>query len=472
MTRAKTREIDMTTGSILGKLIRFAIPLILMNMLQLLFNAADVAVLGIFVNDDAVGSVGATTSLIQLLVNLFIGLSVGTNVVLSKAMGERNKQKAEKVVGTSVLLGLTLGAGLIFVGFFGAETFLTWMGCDPLLLPDAVTYLKIYFLGMPIILVYNFLAAIMRAVGDTFRPMIFLLIAGVINVGLNIFFILVLGMTVDGVAIATVTSQAVSVILSFIITFKSKGYAQLKLRCIRFYKQEIKEIVKVGLPAGIQSSLFSVSNVLISSTINSFLAPATTGSAIASQFDAIVYTVGNSLALACMSFVSQNYGAGKINRIKQVISRTFVVTLIMSFSIGMIVYLLGEPLCRIMSDDPKVLEYAGQRLSIMCLTYFICGWMDTISYVLRALGKSMTAMIISLCCICAFRIIWLNSIYLLNPVYWMIFISYPVSWILDIVVALIFMIPLIKKVERIVSERNEERLKSSLQLNGEIKEEK
>ncbi len=442
----KTHEMDLTTGSIFGKLIRFAVPLILMNMLQLLFNAMDIAVLGVFVGDMAVGAVGANTSLIHLIVNLFIGFSVGTNVVLSKCVGSGDKEKARRVVGTSVVMSLIIGTTLIFVGFFGAETFLTWMNCDPLLIKDAALYLKIYFLGMPIIMLYNFLAAIMRAVGDTTRPMLFLLIAGVVNVGLNIFFILVFDMTVDGVAIATVASQAISAVLSLIVIIKSKGYGRLKFSCLRIYKREFIDIMKVGLPAGIQSSMFSISNVLIQTTVNSFGAAATTGNSVASQFDAIVYTVGNSLALACMSFVSQNYGAGKMRRVKEVIIKTFIVIFVLELSIGGIVILLNEPLCRIMTDSPEVLGFAKIRLVSLCSTYFMCGFMDTLSYTLRSLGKSTTAMIISLCCVCVFRVAWLKTFFLLNPTYLMIYISYPVSWVLSIIFDFMVLIPTMKKI--------------------------
>lgn len=442
----KTHEMDLTTGSIFGKLIRFAIPLILMNMLQLLFNATDIAILGIFVSDMAVGAVGANTTLIHLIVNLFIGFSVGTNVVLSKCVGSGNKEKARKVVGTSVLMSLIIGTALVFVGFFGAETFLTWMDCDPILIEDAALYLKIYFLGMPIIMLYNFLAAIMRAVGDTTRPMLFLLIAGVVNVGLNIFFILVFDMTVDGVAIATVTSQAISAVLSLIVIVRSKGYGKLKFSCLRIYKNEFVDIIKVGLPSGLQSAMFSISNVLIQATVNSFGAAATTGNSVASQFDAIVYTVGNSLALACMSFVSQNYGAGKMNRVKEVIIKTFILIFVLELSVGIIVILLSDPLCRIMTSSPDVLRFAKERLIFLSSIYFFCGFMDALSYALRSLGKSTTAMIISLCCVCVFRVLWLNTAYLLNPTFLMIFISYPISWVLSIIVDFAVLIPTMKKI--------------------------
>lgn len=447
MTTVAKHEMDLTTGSILKKLIRFAIPIILMNMLQMLFNVTDVAILGMLVGDMEVGAVGATTALISLIVNLFIGFSVGTNVVLAKCVGSRDGEKANRVVGTSVVMSVIIGICLTFVGFFGAKTFLTWMGCDPLLLDKATLYLKIYFLGMPIIMLYNFMAAVMRAVGDTVRPMIFLFIAGVVNVGLNVFFILAFNMDVDGVAIATVVSQAISATLAIIVAIKSKGYGRLKLSCLKIHKKEFFEILKIGLPSGLQSSMFAISNVLIQTTVNSFGAVGTTGNAVAQQFDGFVWQVGNSMSLGCMSFVSQNYGAGRMDRVKQVLIRAVIVAAIFSFSLGGLFVLLCNPLCRIMTSDPAVIEIARQRLTLLGLTYFICAIMDVLNNSLRALGKSVTAMIISLCFVCIFRIVWLNSFYLLNPVFTMIYWSYPISWIMSIAVVLIFLLSAIKKAQ-------------------------
>ena len=448
MTTVAKHEIDLTTGSILKKLVRFAIPIILMNMLQMLFNATDIAILGVLVGDMEVGAVGATTSLIHLIVNLFVGFSVGTNVVLAKCVGKQDSDKATRVVGTSVLMSVIIGVILSFVGFFGAKTFLTWMNCDAILLDKATLYLKIYFLGMPIIMFYNFMASIMRAVGDTFRPMIFLLIAGFANVGLNVFFILVFDMSVDGVAIATVASNAISAVLALIVALKSNGYGKLRLKFLKIHKKEFLDILKIGLPSGLQSSMFSISNVIISTTINSYGALATTGNAVSTQFDQFIAQVGASMALACMSFVSQNRGAGKIDRIKKVIVLSIVVSTILNIFVGGFALIFSDSLCRIMSSDAEVLWYAKRRLFVLGATFWIGGAMDILCYSLRALGRSVTAMVISLCFACVFRILWLNTFYLLNPTFLMIFISYPISWVLNVIVAAWVLLLQLKK-ERI-----------------------
>lgn len=448
MTSVAKHEMDLTTGSILKKLIQFAIPIILMNMLQMLFNVADIAVLGMLVGDLEVGAVGATTSLISLIINLFIGLSVGTNVVLAKCVGERNTDKANRIVGTSVVMSLIIGVILSFVGYFGSETFLIWMDCDPILLDKSTLYLKIYFLGMPVIMLYNFMASIMRAVGDTLRPMIFLIIAGVVNVGLNVFFILVFDMSVDGVAIATVVSNGISSILAIIVAFKSKGYGKLRLRFLRIYKKEFFDIIKIGVPSGLQSSMFAISNVLIQTTINSFGAVGTTGSAVAAQFDGFVWQIGNSTSLGCMSFVSQNYGAGKIKRVKQVILRSILLGGVLCLLLGGIMATFSTQLFGIMTDDPEVMIYAKQRFYILGLTYILCSTMDILNNSLRALGKSVTAMVITLCFVCGFRVLWLETFYLLNPTFIMIFISYPISWLMSLVVVIPVLLSLICKAQK------------------------
>lgn len=449
-------EVDLTKGPIFKKLIKFAIPLILTNMLQLLFNATDVAVLGIFAGDDAVGAVGANTSLINLLINLFVGIGAGASVVLSKYVGQGEKEKANKLVGTAILISVIIGVFLSFVGFFGAKTFLTWMNCDEKIIDGAALYLKIYFLGMPVIMLYNFAAGLLRAVGDTFRPMLFLILAGIVNVGLNVFFVTVCNMTVEGVAIATVIAQAISAILALIVMLKGDGYSRLYINKLKLYKEEFVEIIKVGLPSGIQASMFSISNVLIQSTVNTFGAVATTANTVAQQFDAFVALMGNSLALANMSFVSQNYGALKPDRIVKAIKQSCLIVCTAVLGFGLIMLSVAEPLCRIMTDDPEVLKLALVRMTILCTTFFLGNLMDVLTYALRGVGKSTTAMIISIFFVCVFRIIWLNTFYLLNPTFEMIYISYPISWSLSMIVDLLVLIPVIKKIKIMASEKDKQ----------------
>ena len=440
-------QMDLTSGSIFKKLLVFAAPLIFMNVLQLLFNATDIAVLGMMVNDKAVAAVGANTSIINLLVNTFIGLSVGTSVVLGKSVGANSLEKSRRIVGTATLTALIIGVVLLFIGFFGAETFLIWTECDQSILAPATKYLQIYFLGMPIMMLYNFTAGMLRAVGDTFRPMIYLLISGVANVLLNVFFIS-LGLTVEGVAIGTVASQGISAVLSIIAMLKHEGHCKLDLKRLKIYKQELVEVLKIGVPSGLQSSMFSISNVIIATTINSLGVAYTTGNAVASQFDAFVYTMGNSTAVACMSFISQNLGAKKFRRIRRALFTAIGISTVLSLSLGSLVYLISDSLCSIMTQDPVVMSIAKERLLMLCFTYCLCSIMDILAYALRALGKSTTSMVISLIFACAFRILWLNTFFLLNPTFMMIYWSYPISWVMSIIVFGIFFIYSLNKLKK------------------------
>ena len=446
MTKTAKHEIDLTNGPIFKKLLVFALPLIFTNLLHLIFNATDIIVLGVLVDEFAVGAVSATTPLVSLIINLFIGLSVGASVVLSKCVGKGDKEKARKVVGTSTVLSIIIGVFLLFVGYFGSYTFLSWMGCAESLIDSATKYLQIYFLGVPVIIFYNFASGLLRAVGDTFRPMLFLLVAGIANVALNVFFIKVFNLTVEGVAIGTVVSQGISAVLALIVLLKSDGFCKLSLKRFKIYKAELIDILKVGLPSGLQSTMFSISNVLIQATINGYGELAITANGIAQQFDAFVYTVGQAMSLACMSFVAQNYGAIKANRIKSGIAKSCILSFIFQLSFGLLVILLSDVLCGIMTDDINIIKLVKIRLNLLCSLYFICGIMEVLINSLRALGKSTSAMIVSIFFVCVFRIIWLNSIYLLSPSLSMVFYSYPVSQLLCIIVNLLILIPTIKNV--------------------------
>ncbi len=454
MKRTMSREVDLTNGALFKKLLIVALPLICTNILQVLFNVADVAVVGVFRGDDAVAGVGANTSLIHLITNMFIGLATGASVVLARYIGQRDKERAERLVGTAIFISVIIGVGLIFIGMFFAETFLTWMNCDPEILDLAALYLRVYFIGMPIVMLYNFSAGILRAVGDTFRPMLFLIIAGVVNVGLNVFFVTVCNMSVEGVAIATVVSQAVSAVLTLVVMIKGEGYSKLKFKHLRVYKKEFKEIIKVGLPSGVQASMFSISNVIIQSTINTFLKVGTTANAIATQFDTFVGQAGSGVAIANMSVVSQNYGAQKIKRIKKSILYAVGTVVCINLFIGLMVVLFAEPLCRTMTEDPMVIEMAKVRINILCLTFALGGTMDVLTYSLRSLGKSTTAMVISILFICVFRIVWMNTFYLLNPTFAMIYYSYPISWALSVIVDIILLLPTIKVLSKKFSYRS------------------
>ena len=444
----KNFEMNMCEGKIFGKLIVYALPLVLTNVLQLLFNAADVAVLGIFVSDDAVAAVGATGALINLIIGLFVGLSVGANVLVARFSGEQKVDSAHKTVGTSVIVSLLTGVILAFIGYFFAGTFLEWTNCDPDVLGMATKYLKIYFIGMPIMMLYNFCASILRAVGDTMRPLIFLIIGGVVNIGLNVFFILVLDKTVEGVAIATVVSQGISAVLSIIVLLKGKGYAKLDMKKFKIYTPELKEMIRIGLPAGLQGCVFSISNVLIQSTINTFSKTYMTANTVAGQFDGFIYNAMNAVALSCLAFVSQNYGAKKFDRIRTVVRQSVLLVTVIGLAIGGGIILFSAQLCGLITDDAEIIRIAQNRLYILASTYFTCGIMDVLSNFMRGLGKSTTAMIVSLSGSCLFRIIWLKTVYLLNPTIEMVYIVYPISWVLTIGVYMIMYFPTLNRAKR------------------------
>ncbi len=425
---ARAREMDLTSGSIFRKLIIYAIPFIFTNILQILFNAADIAVVGIFVDDDAVAAVGANTSLSTLLVGMFVGLSIGANVVLGRYVGARRVEEAHKTVGSAILIALVSGFILLAIGVPMAETFLRWMDCDEQILEMAATYLRIYFLGMPIMMLYNFCASILRAVGDTRRPLIFLTIGGVVNVLLNLFLVCLLNMTVEGVAIATITSQAISATLSLIVLIRSDGYGALKFKHLRFYKEQVKEIMIIGVPSAIQSVAFNISNVLIQSTVNSFGKVGMSANTTAAQFDGVVYNVGNAIAMSTMAFVSQNIGAKRMDRVKSVILNGILVVFIFQFAIGAIFALLSQFLCGIIASSEEVIELAAVRLTIFGIFYFMCGIMEVCANSLRGMGKPIVALIVSIMGASVFRIIFLEVSMTLWPAFSTIYWSYPASW--------------------------------------------
>lgn len=439
-------EVNMCEGGIFKKLIIFALPLMATNMLQLLFNFADIAVLGIAGCD--VGPVGATGALINLIIGLFVGLSVGANVLVARYVGSQEKERANKVVGMSVVLALIIGACLAVVGFFCARIFLGWMDCPAKFIDDATTYMQIYFMGMPIILLYNFCSSVLRAVGDTLRPLIYLVVAGVVNVGLNFLLVYVIQLGVAGVAIATVVSQLISVTLCIITLIRSDGYSHLDKKYMRFFKDELIQMAKIGLPAGLQGCVFALSNVVIQSTVNSFGDMAVNGNTISAQFEGFIYQAMYSIGLACMAFVSQNLGAKKMDRVKRTVWQSLIIVFTVGVSIGGIVLLLGRSLAGIMTRVPEEVDYACNRLLIICTTYFFCGLMDVMSNTMRGLGKSTMAMIISLSGSCLFRIIWVNTVCVKWHTPLALYIVYPVSWILTFIIYICLYFPIIKRVEK------------------------
>ncbi len=443
----KKIEKDLTKGPLLKQIILYSIPLLLTNILLHVFKTADIAVLAIFVGDRAVAAVGSTSSLISLMVMLFVGISVGVNVMVSRYIGEGDEEAVKKTIGLSVPLALLFGVILIFIGQFCSRFFLELIGCDENVIDLAEKYLRFYFYGVPLVVLYNFMSAIMRASGDTVRPLIYLIIGGVLNVGMNLFFVLVLGKDVEGVAIATVLSQGVSAVLCIISLVKAKGVVKLRARYMRFYKRELLAVLKIGVPSGLQSSLFAISNVTIQSAINSFGEFAMAGSSYASEMDVYIYASMNSIAVAIMSFISQNYGAENYDRVKKSVIYALIINIVLGLIIGLFFVLLGTPIVKLATSDESVIKYFNTRNIIMSSTYFLCGIMEVLSYSVRGLGKSVVSMIVSLIGACVFRILWIKFIVELTHNYSLIWWSYTVSWAITSLIFVPILLSQLKKIK-------------------------
>lgn len=454
-TMVDKHEVDLTKGPIFSKLIKFALPFVFTNILTLLFHATDIATLRFMVGGKAVAAVSSTASLTSLFINFFVGFSSGASVVLSKCVGSNNVDKARRIVGTAMCFSIIAGIFIMIVAWFGAETFLRGTDCPENLLPQASKYLRVYLLGAPITLFYNLGAGMLRAVGDSLRPMIYLMISGVANIVLNIFFIAVFNLTVEGVAIGTISSQLISSVLIFIAMKRSKGFSRFEFKFLKIHGKEFLEIIAIGLPTAIQSSLFSISNVLIQSSINTFGELAIEGDGGAKQIDAFIYTVGNAIAHASMSFVSQNLGARNMERVKKTINTAILCTIVIQLAFGLICFLWAQPLLSLFVETEGAFIYGKERLLIMSLFYFMSGVMDVFQLSMRAMGKSTTSMILAIFFVCIFRIIWLNSFFLLKPVFLMIFISYPVSWALNILAHILLILPLVKKLTKQFSKQRQ-----------------
>ena len=420
----------MCEGAILPKMLKFAVPLMLSSILQLLFNAADVVVVGKFAGDNALAAVGCTGSLINLLCNLFMGLSVGANVMVARHYGAKQEDELRKSVHTAMVLSVLGGLILTVVGVLFTEGILGLMKTPDEVLPLAALYLRIYFFGMIPNMVYNFGSAVLRAVGDTKRPMYFLSFAGVINVILNLIFVIKFEMGVAGVAIATVISQTISATLVVICMMKEKGAIKLVLKELGIDKKELIAILRIGLPAGMQGCIFSLSNVVIQKSINGFGSIAVSGSSAAANLEGFVYVSMNAFHQATLSFMSQNYGAGKYDRLKKITFAGLFCVTITGLTLGNMEYFLGKVLLGIYTSSESVIEAGLVRLSIICTTYCLCGVMDVMVGALRGLGYSFVPMIVSLCGVCGIRLVWLFTVFEM-PEYHkieMVYISYPISW--------------------------------------------
>lgn len=427
--RKNTYEMDMTTGPLLGKIVKFAIPLGLSGILQLLFNAADMVVAGQFAGSQALAAVGSTSALINLIINLFIGLSVGVNVLVARAYGSGQHHELDDTVHTAILTSIISGFALIFIGCGLSKPLLELMGTPDDVIGGAVTYMRIYFIGMPVSMLYNFGSAVLRAVGDTKRPLYFATIAGVVNVIFNLFFVIVLGMGVAGVAIATVISQAISAALVLWCLIKSDAAYRLDPKRLRIVKDKLIAMLKIGIPAGINGAAFSISNVVIQSTVNSFGSIAMAGATASGNIEGFLWTVVDAFTQSAQSFTSQNYGAKKTHRIDRVFTVCLLLAIGSSVILGGGAYLASPYLLRLYNTDAQVIEYGMRRMLITCVPYFTIALMNVLVGMLRGLGSSLTPMIMSIVGTCGLRIFWIYAILPLNHTWEMLYFSYPLSWL-------------------------------------------
>ena len=449
-TKEKRYSMDMCHGPILKKMLIFALPLMCSSILQLLFNAADIVVVGRFAGDNSLAAVGSNTALINLLTNVFIGLSVGANVLVGRFYGAKQEKDLAETVHTSMLISLISGAFLTVIGAVFAKSLLELMQAPEEVLELAAIYLRIYFVGMPATMVYNFGSAILRAIGDTKRPLYYLTAAGVINVILNMIFVVGLHMDVAGVALATVIAQCISAALVFRCMMKEQGGIRLIPSKLHIHKDKLIKIMQIGLPAGFQGTIFSLSNVLIQSSINSFGAIVVAGNSAAGNIEGFVYVAMNAFHQATISFTSQNMGAGKYDRIQKILLRGLGCAVFVGLVMGNGCVLLGEPLIGIYSSSPEVIAAGVLRLKYISALYCICGMMDVMVGSLRGMGYSVMPMLVSLIGVCSFRILWLATIFQM-PAYHnvqSVYVSYPISWTLTFIAHVICFIWAKKRINK------------------------
>ena len=430
-------EIDMCNGSIMDKLISFSLPLMLSGILQLMFNAVDIVVVGRFSGSQALAAVGSTTALINIFTNLFIGISLGANVLAARFYASGKEKEMSETVHTAITLALISGIIMAGVGLLLAKLALWLMGTPSDVIELSTLYMRIYFCGMPFFMLYNYGAAILRAVGDTKRPLIFLIISGVANAGLNMILVIIFHLGVAGVGIATVISQLISCILVLRCLYKSEGCYQLRFSKLRIQKVYLRQIFQVGIPAGIQSTVINFSNALLQSSVKSFGSTAMAGYTAANNILGFLYASVNAVTQACMSFTSQNYGVGKYKRMDRVLINCLILSVVISGILGCGSYAFGTEILKIYTGDPKVIQCGLEILSMTTVTYFLCGIMDLFPGALRGMGRSGVPMILSIIGTVGTRIVWIFMLFPQHRSLEFLFISYPASWLFTIVMQVI-----------------------------------
>lgn len=439
-------EIDMCNGTIMDKLISFALPLMLSGMLQLMFNAVDIIVVGRFSGSRALAAVGSTTALINVFTNLFIGISLGANVLAARFYAAGKEKEMSDTVHTAIAIAIISGLIMAFVGLVFSKGALELMDTPEDVIGQAALYMRIYFIGMPFFMLYNYGAAVLRAVGDTKRPLMFLIVSGCINAVLNLILVIGFSLSVVGVAVATVISQMISCILVLRCLYKSEGSYQLRFSKLKINKKYMIQIFQVGVPAGIQSTVINFSNVLLQSSVNSFGSVAMAGYTAANNILGFLYQSINSVTQACMSFTSQNYGVGKYKRMDRVLADCMILTVAVSLIFGCSAYFFGNYILRIYTSDAEVIKCGLEILSITTVPYFLCGIMDLFPGALRGMGYSAVPMILSVIGTVGMRVLWIYAVFPLNRSLYVLFISYPASWGITIVMQVICYIFVRKKV--------------------------
>lgn len=441
-------EIDMCNGTIMDKLISFALPLMISGMLQLMFNAVDIIVVGRFTGSQALAAVGSTTALICTFTNLFIGVSLGANVLAARFYASGKTKEMSETVHTAILLALISGIAMSVIGILCARESLVVIATPDDIIGQAVLYLRIYFLGMPFFMLYNYGAAILRAVGDTKRPLMYLIAAGTANAVLDLVLVIIFKMGVAGVAIGTITSQFISCVLVIRCLCKTDAIYKLYISKLRIKKYYLIQILKVGLPAGIQSTVINFSNVLLQSSVNSFGEIAMAGYTAANNILGFLYVSVNSVTQACMSFTSQNYGVRKFKRMDKVLADCAILSIIVSVVIGGGSYLLGHQILGIYTKQEDVIQCGMEILSISTIPYFLCGLMDMIPGSMRGVGYSAVPMILSIIGTVGTRLVWIYGVFPEHRSLYVLFMSYPVSWGLTIVMQAICLVFVRRKIRK------------------------
>jgi len=424
---------DMCNGPMLGKIIRYALPLMVSGVLQLLYNSADMAIVGRFAGKEALAAVGSTSELIALIVTLFIGLSTGSSIITARFWGARDHEGVARAVHTSIAVACVSSVILLGLGVTCSPLFLTWMGTPADVLPGASLYMRIYFAGIPFNLLFNFGSALLQATGDTKRPLYFLTLAGLINVLLNLFFVVVCHMAADGVALATVLSQAVSAVMVIYTLLRADGSLRLEPRKLRIHGPILKEMARIGLPSGMNAGMFAIANVLIQSAVNSFGSAVMAGNAAACNLEAFIWACMNAVFNADMTFTSQNMGARKPDRVKRAGRTCILLAMGVGGGLGVMLYFFGPVLLTLYNSEPHVVEMGMAHLRATAFFFFAAAGMDSFAHHLRGMGSSIFPMIVSLLGVCVFRIVWLYTAFAAHPTLETLFFCYPISWTLTMI---------------------------------------